>query len=127
MEPLRQRLASVLKRGEIEITPTDTAGFYKTTGDMNDFAAGFCREAREAICVTAEFGTIGSDDLNQFKTLLMFIAENRGHTRGYRNPKDIERLKQLNRKLFDPQDRLWQDQVLQRGLCLIESLTKASC
>ncbi len=123
MEPMRRRLASVLKPGEIEITPTDTAGFYKTTGDMNDFAANFCREAREAICVTAEFGTIGADGLNQFKTLLMFIAENRGHTRGYRNSADREKLKQLNRQLFDPQDRLWQDQVLQRGLTLIEKLT----
>ncbi|HRK08661.1 MAG TPA: M14 family metallopeptidase [Pseudobdellovibrionaceae bacterium] len=123
MEPMRRRLASVLKTGEIEITPTDTAGFYKTTGDMNDFAANFCRQAREAICVTAEFGTIGADGLNQFRTLLMFIAENRGHTRGYRRLADAERLKRLNRELFDPQDRLWQDRVLLRGLTLIEKLT----
>jgi predicted deacylase len=96
-------------------TPSDTEGFYRTYGDINNSLPSLLSRAQRSLAVTMEFGTVGEGALAKLKTLNRVILENQGFNAGYASDAARAEVERSFAALFYPEDRRWKENVVARS------------
>ena len=112
-------------KGQYEITPPDTEGFYEPQGDYAYVLDKIMPEKdRIIIGITAEFGTVGNGLNGKITTINRLINENQGHHYGYGDDKVKAKVQQKYLELFYPSNEEWKSKVESKGKYLLETVVK---
>lgn len=112
-------------KGQYEITPPDTEGFYEPQGDYAYVLDKIMPEKdRVIIGITAEFGTVGNGLNGKITTINRLINENQGHHYGYVNENVKAKVQQKYLELFYPSNEEWKTKVESKGKYLLETVVQ---
>ena len=96
-------------------TPNDTAGFYRTHGDVNNVLAEIRQPGQRVIGLTLEFGTVGESAIAKLSTLNRLVLENQGFQAGYATEALRAEVDRLFSELFFPGQQSWRRNVIARA------------
>lgn len=94
-----------------EYTPGDTAGFYKTVGDINSMMPALTK--KPTLSLTFEFGTLGDDLKARVESFERIWLENAGQNAGFANNATRVAVRNRFRELFNPGDKAWRENALE--------------
>ena len=95
-------------------TPSDTAGFYKTYGDLNTLIPAMAEAGQRTLALTFEFGTLGNNLYTKIDVLGRLMAENRGFHHGYTSDAAKEKTEARILEQFYPGEDEWKKNAVRR-------------
>lgn len=100
---------------EIKMDTGRDADFYPTKGDFVDWTWK-SRPEQTVIPMVFEFGTLNSQKISGgLKSLWASILENQGYHHGFGTKHDRRLIRRRFEQLFNPQDKQWQQSVVDQG------------
>jgi hypothetical protein len=103
-------------------TPTSTAGFYPTQGDLNSLLPKLASTKQKVLALTFEFGTLGNSPWAKIETIHRLRLENVGFHEGYSNKKVEIEVSRLFEELFYPKEARWRKNAISRSRRLLLSM-----
>ncbi len=88
------------------------ADFYTDQGDVIDFVPMLSSHPEQVLALTMEYGTMGTDTLNQLRTADRMVLENQAHFFGCGSEETCHSVQMNFRDLFDPPDQVWRKMVI---------------
>jgi predicted deacylase len=89
--------------------------FYGPNGDVIDFVPQLAPKTACTIALTMEYGTLGSNLLNELDTVSRLVLENQAHFNGCLSDSICAQVKRAFAELFNPSDEGWRNAVLSRA------------
>lgn len=105
----------VKNRSDIRLTTATTPGFYKTNGDLLDYAHRLTLPNQKIVGLTLEYGTLGSRLVEQLRSLNRMILENQGFHHGFESARIQKEVQQSFADLFNPPEESWRAEVMEKA------------
>ena len=114
-----------LDKGQYELAPPDSEGFYEIHGDYANIIEKILKDPKKVVIgITAEFGTVGNGLVGKLITINRLILENQGHHYGYKNSHIEKVVKKRYLELFNPSNKTWRTRVMTQGRYLLDVVMK---
>lgn len=106
------------------VSSTD-AGFFATTGGVEEFPPGIAPAGAEVLSMTAEFGTMGTSIPAQLRSAHRIIIENQAWFNGCMDQQTCAQVRRDFVDLFNPRDAKWRAGVLRQADAFLSAITGA--
>ena len=101
------------------------AGFFSTTGGVEEFPAALAPAGHEVLSMTAEFGTMGTGIPAQLRSAHRIIVENQAWFNGCDDALSCAQVRQDFLDLFNPTDPKWRTGVLRQADRFLNAVARA--